>query len=60
MDLEERSLDPVIERSCEECGAKLTEAEIKAALDAEGRFLCSFHAAELEPAEDQEELDEPA
>ena len=25
MDLEEKSLDPVIERECAECGAKLTE-----------------------------------
>jgi CRISPR/Cas system-associated protein Cas10 (large subunit of type III CRISPR-Cas system) len=59
MDLEEKSLDPVIERTCEVCGAKLTEQEIRAAFEAKQRYLCSVHAAELEPAEDQAELDEP-
>ena len=41
------------------CGAKLTEQEIRAAFEAKQRYLCSVHAAELEPAEDQAELDEP-
>jgi hypothetical protein len=59
MDLEPKSVDPVIERTCEECGAKLTDQEIKAALESGQAYLCSVHAAELEPAEDQEELDEP-
>jgi hypothetical protein len=59
MDLEEHNLDPVIERTCTECGAKLTEEEIKAALEAGGQYLCSVHAAELVPAEEQAELDEP-
>jgi hypothetical protein len=60
MDLEPKSVDPVIQRTCEECGAKLTEEEIRASLEAGRAYLCSVHAAELEPAEDQEELDEPA
>ena len=55
MDLEEHSLDPVIERRCEECGAKLTEAEIEAALDGDGRYLCSVHAVEAVPIEDEDE-----
>jgi len=46
MDLEEKSLDPVIERECVECGAKLTEAEIRASLDTDGPFLCTVHANE--------------
>lgn len=57
MDLEERSLDPVIERTCAECGAKLTEQEIKASLDAGGPYLCSVHAAEQVPLAEE---DEPA
>jgi len=57
MDLEEHSLDPVIERRCAECGAKLTEAEIQAALDGDGTFLCSVHAIEAVPLEEE---DEPA
>ena len=59
MDLEPNSIEPVIERTCEECGAKLTEGEIRAAMEAGQTYLCSVHAAELEPAEDQAELDEP-
>lgn len=54
MGLEERTLDPVVERNCEVCGAKLTDAEIEASLESGGRYLCSVHAAEEVPA------DEPA
>jgi hypothetical protein len=57
MDLEEHSLDPVIERTCAECGATLTSQEIQASLDAGGRYLCSVHAAEEVPLADE---DEPA
>jgi hypothetical protein len=47
MALEEQSgVDPVIERTCAECGTKLTEAEIKASLDTGGPFLCTVHANE--------------
>jgi hypothetical protein len=53
MDLEEHSLDPVIERTCTECGAKLTEEEIRAALEAGGEYLCSVHAAEQVPIEEE-------
>jgi hypothetical protein len=55
MDLEEHSLDPVIERTCEECGARLTEEEIKASLETKGPFLCSVHAAEEVPLEEEAE-----
>ncbi len=58
MDLEEHSLDPVIERTCAECGASLTEGEISASLESGGAYLCSVHAAEQVPVE--EEQDEPA
>ena len=55
MDLEPKSVEPVIERTCTECGAKLTEQEIVASLDAGGPYLCSVHAAEEVPlaAEDE-------
>ena len=36
----------MIERTCAECGATLTEQEIKAALDGGGPFLCTVHANE--------------
>jgi hypothetical protein len=47
MELEEREgVDPVIERRCAECGTKLTEQEIKAAIETNGPFLCTVHANE--------------
>ena len=52
MDLEEHSIDPVIQRNCAECGARLTEQEIQAALDSDGPFLCTVHAAEEVPLEE--------
>jgi len=57
MDLEPHNLDPVIERTCAECGAALTEREIEASLDAGGPYLCAIHAAEEVPLEEEEELE---
>jgi hypothetical protein len=57
VDLEEHSIDPVIQRTCAECGVKLTEQEIRASLDSDGPFLCTVHAAEQVPLEEE---DEPA
>jgi uncharacterized protein with PIN domain len=48
MELEERTLEDVGDR-CEECGAKLTPAEIQAVMESGGPSLCSIHAAEDEP-----------
>jgi hypothetical protein len=48
MPLEENTLDHIGDR-CEECGAKLTPAELQAALESGGPALCSIHAAEDEP-----------
>lgn len=48
MNLEERTIDDVGDR-CEECGAKLTKAELQAVLESGGPALCSIHAAEDEP-----------
>ena len=58
MDLEEHSLEPVIERTCTQCGASLTAQEIEASLDAGGPYLCSVHAAEEVPLV-EEEQEEP-
>ena len=59
MDLEPHSVDPVIERTCAECGAMLTEEEIKASLDAGDTYLCSVHAAEQVPLADEDQVEEP-
>jgi hypothetical protein len=55
VDLEERSLDPAIERNCAECGAKLTEREIQDSLDAGGPYLCTIHAQEQVPIDEEAE-----
>ncbi len=54
MDLEEKSLDHMPER-CEECGAKLTKAEIEAALDSGGAALCTIHAEEVVPVAEEDD-----
>ena len=48
MDLEERTLESAPDR-CEECGAKLTPAELEAVMESGGPPLCAIHAAEDEP-----------
>jgi hypothetical protein len=45
MDLEEQTLEKAAER-CEECGARLTDEELRAALESDGPNLCRIHAAE--------------
>jgi hypothetical protein len=54
MDLEEHSLEQVGDR-CEECGAKLTRAEIEAALESGGPALCTVHADEVVPVDDEDD-----
>jgi hypothetical protein len=51
MDLEERTLEDTLERSCAVCGAQLTSQEILESRETGGPFLCSVHAAEELPAE---------
>ena len=54
MDLEEKSLEQIGDR-CEECGAKLTKAEIEAALDSGGPALCTVHAEEVVSVGDEDD-----
>jgi hypothetical protein len=55
MDLEEKSLDEIGDR-CEECGAKLTKAEMQAALESGGPALCTVHAEEFVPVGEEDDL----
>jgi hypothetical protein len=56
MDLEQHdNVEPVIEYSCAECGAKLTEEEIAQSLETGGTYLCSVHAAERVPIEEEDQ-----
>jgi methionyl-tRNA synthetase len=54
MDLEEKSLDQIGDR-CEECGAKLTPAEMQAAMESGGPALCTVHAEEVVPVGDEDD-----
>jgi hypothetical protein len=58
MDLEEHVGVEEVKERCESCGAKLTDAEIAAALDgASDVFLCARRASEqIAVEEDAEEL----
>ena len=53
MPLEEHTLEPAIERNCVECGARLTEREIQDSLDAGGPYLCTVHAQEQVPIDEE-------
>jgi hypothetical protein len=57
MDLEERTLEDSLEKTCTVCGARLTKLEIDEARENGGPFLCSVHAAEELPAADLDEAD---
>jgi hypothetical protein len=52
---ETEGVDPVIERRCAECGATLTSTEIQAALDSGSAFLCTVHATEQVPLDEDVE-----
>ena len=57
VDLEEHSIETVGER-CQECGVKLTAEELQDALERGGAPMCTVHAAEAEPTEAEDELEE--
>ena len=60
MDLEHPAHNDTLERTCAECGARLTVAEIEASREAGGPFLCSVHAAETLPADELSAGEDPA
>lgn len=49
MELEERSGVERAADRCEECGVKLTPAEMELALERGGPVLCTIHASEIAP-----------
>ncbi len=53
MDLEERAGVEQAGERCEECGVKLTPAELAVALERGGPVLCTVHASELAPLDDE-------
>jgi hypothetical protein len=54
MGLEEKTIEELPGR-CDECGAKLTPAEMRTAMESGGPALCSIHAAEDLPGLEADE-----
>jgi hypothetical protein len=55
MDLEEKSLDPAVPDRCQVCGAKLNPSEQRAVIETNSPPLCSIHAAEIVPLDEEAE-----
>lgn len=59
MDLEEKTLDPAVPERCQVCGAQLIPSEQRAVLESGSPPLCSLHAAEVVPLEEEQEAEAP-
>ena len=59
MDLEEKTLDPAVPERCQVCGAALIPSEQRAVLDSGSPPLCSIHAAEVLPLDEEQEAEAP-
>lgn len=57
--LEEHTLETAGDR-CEECGAKLTEEEMKIVLENGGPTLCAIHADEVVDVDEDPAIDPDA
>lgn len=60
MDFEEKSLDPAVPERCQVCGTQLIPSEQQAVLESGSPPLCSIHAVELPPMDDEAAEDLPA
>jgi hypothetical protein len=58
MVLEERTLDPAVPERCQVCGAQLIPSEQQAILESGSAPLCSIHAAEVLPLEEEGAVDD--
>jgi hypothetical protein len=58
MSLEEHTVDDALPDRCEVCGTRLTSQEVQAARETDAPFLCTVHAAEELPAQEDPERDE--
>lgn len=54
MALEDSTLDPVVPERCQVCGAQLIPSEQQAVLESGSPPLCSIHAVEDLPVEEEE------
>ena len=59
MDLEEKTLDPAVPERCQVCGAQLIPSEQQAVLESGSPPLCSIHAADPVPLDEEQEAEPP-
>jgi len=59
MDPEERAVDPAVPDRCQVCGAQLIPSEQRAILDSGSPPLCSIHAVEVVPLDEEQEAEAP-
>ena len=55
MDLEERTIDPAVPDRCQVCGQQLIPSEQRAILESGSPPLCSIHATEDVPMDEEQE-----
>ena len=60
MGLDANPIDPAVPDRCQVCGAQLIPSEQQAILESGSAPLCSIHAAEVLPLEEEGLADEPA
>lgn len=60
MALEEKTIDPAVPERCEVCGAQLIPSEQQAVLESGSPPLCSIHAAEVPPLDEELDAEPPA
>ena len=54
MTVDEQVPEPAVPDRCEVCGAKLIPSEQSAVLESGGEPLCSLHAAEVVPLDEEQ------
>jgi hypothetical protein len=59
MALEEPLVDPAVPERCQVCGAPLIPSEQRAILESGSPPLCSIHAAEVLPLDEEQEAEAP-
>ena len=59
MDLEERTLEPAVPERCQVCGAPLIPSEQQAVIESGSTPLCSIHAADVLPLDEEQEAELP-
>jgi hypothetical protein len=59
MALDESPIEPAVPERCQVCGAQLIPSEQRAILESGSPPLCSIHAAEVVPLEEEQEAEAP-